>query len=429
MLVVWRSRWDRIKNWRWQADRPYRLIAFAMLPLAIVAILEPLFASPSMQWLRDLISRSSIFGPLIFPVDGIIEWKDRLQGILLLLGLPVAFCLWHWRDRNVRDQIEEQRKQVENARKDINLKEFQEVQLRAAGALDEKLPAEAREQLRIAALHQLRGFLRGEYGESFRRPAFELLLAGHAAAIRRIGLHEAIDDSLASKPGSDTIRSKVAEALSSASARLTAVDRARLAIMSHEWKYIFRADWPLNGRIFDLINLSGNSLAEQLDLNQSSFCGAVLPGIQLKGVNLNWSRLQGARFAYSNFEPAEFGIANLEGGKLWGARLQGADLRKANLRGSHLLMARLEGTDLGGAHLEGAFLRLAQLEGTDLDRAHLEGANLDTVKPAILGSCNLSRYDDKTMFVLRKGDPAAEVVREQWRAKGARHVDELKDDE
>ena len=185
-------------------------------------------------------------------------------------------------------------------------------------------------------------------------------------------LDEMNPGALASKPGSDMIRSKVAEALSSAGARLTAVDRARLAIMSHEWKYIFRADWPLNGRNFDLINLSGNSLAEQLDLNQSSFCGAVLPGIQLKGVNLNWSRLQGARFAYSNFEPAEFGIANLEGGKLWGARLQGADLRKANLRGSRLLMARLEGTDLGGAHLEGAFLRLAQLEGTDLDRAHLE---------------------------------------------------------
>lgn len=117
MQAGWRSRWDEIKNWRWQADRPYRLIAFALLPLATVAILEPLFASPSMQWLRDLVSKSSIFGPLFFPVDGTIEWKDRLQGILVLLGLPVAFCLWHWRDRNVRDQIE-------NARKDINLKEF-----------------------------------------------------------------------------------------------------------------------------------------------------------------------------------------------------------------------------------------------------------------------------------------------------------------
>ena len=54
-----------------------------------------------------------------------LEWKELFQAAALVLGLPVAFLLWQWRDRNVRDQIE-------NARKDTNLKEFQEVQLHAA---------------------------------------------------------------------------------------------------------------------------------------------------------------------------------------------------------------------------------------------------------------------------------------------------------
>ena len=197
MREALKRRWLALRNWRWKADRPYRLIVFALLPLVTVAILERLLAADELGWLRDWVKDSAIYGPLFFPEAATVEWKDRLQAILVLLGLPVALCLWYWRDRNVRDQIEEQRKQVieqqrqvGNQNRAFNLTEFQEVQMRAAGALDEKLPPEAREQLQIAALHQLRGFLRGEYGESFRRPAFELLLAGHAEAVTRIGVRE-----------------------------------------------------------------------------------------------------------------------------------------------------------------------------------------------------------------------------------------------
>ena len=143
MLQWWRIHWGRAKHWRWQADRPYRLIAFAVLPLVIVAIAERLLDNGDLKWLRDWIKESSLYGPLFFPGEEAIVWKDRLQGVILLLGLPVAFCLWYWRDRNVRDQIE-------NSRKDINLKEFQEVQMRAAGAMDENLPEAARRQLQIA---------------------------------------------------------------------------------------------------------------------------------------------------------------------------------------------------------------------------------------------------------------------------------------
>ena len=56
----------------------------------------------------------------LFSEPRVVAWKDRLQGIVLPFGLAVAICLEHWCDRNVRDQID-------NARQDIDLKEFQKV--------------------------------------------------------------------------------------------------------------------------------------------------------------------------------------------------------------------------------------------------------------------------------------------------------------
>ncbi len=386
----------------------------AWVLLGVVAIVIVMVAF--FNWLTDSDLFRKFFFPKIcdqkFPAScDPLAWKDLFQAAVLILGVPVAFCLWHWRDRNVRDQIE-------TARKDINLKEFQEVQLRAAGALDENLLAEAREQLQIAALHQLRGFLRGEYGKSFQRPAFELLLAGHAAAMERIGLAKAIADWRANNPPADTIRKELREAITTAKQRLTAVERARMAIMADEWEGIFRHGWPLTKRNFDLIDLSDRKLPKGLDLQGSSFCGAHLWGAHLEGASLRWAHLAGA----------DLRGAHLAGANLNWAHLAGANLYEAHLAGANLLMAHLEGANLNWAHLEDADLRGAHLEGADLRGAHLEGANLYGIDPATIRGCKRARYNDHTIFVdpadWRKSVLTAEEVREQWRAKGARHVDE-----
>lgn len=265
-----------------------------------------------------------------------IQWREATQLLIIFIGLPAAFVLWAFRDHHVNGTLA-------NQRKDVNLKEFQEIQLRAAGALDEKLPAEAREQLQIAALHQLRGFLRGDFGPDFCRPAFELLLAGHTAAMERIGLREAIDRWRAGNPSPANIRGEIDSAISEARSRWTAVDRERAGIVRDERQAVFHRDWPLNGRRFDGIRLPAGAL-----------------------------------------------------------------------------LARLQ---LGG----GVFI------GADLFEAHLEGANLRGVNPASIRTCAVARYDDRTIFVdpayRKEGEPTADEVREQWRAKGARHVDELKGDE
>ena len=130
--------------------------------------------------------------------------------IILIVSAPVAFAIWHFRDENNRQQIE-------NQRKDINLKEFQKLSEWVSGAHlpeiktvskttqkssskdGEEITEQTTEQseeyakkldtadfdtfskrdgavaLQISAIYNLLPFFRGDYGESFRRPAFNLL--------------------------------------------------------------------------------------------------------------------------------------------------------------------------------------------------------------------------------------------------------------
>ena len=137
--------------------------------------------------------------------------------IILIVSSPVAFVIWHFRDENSRQQIE-------NQRKDINLKEFQKLSEWVSGAhlpeinieksitkssstTDNESAASPKKQitkqtaerskeygqkpdnahwgtfskrdgaiaLQISAIYNLLPFFRGDYGESFRRPAFNLL--------------------------------------------------------------------------------------------------------------------------------------------------------------------------------------------------------------------------------------------------------------
>lgn len=425
MFERWREEWKKLRGWRWKADRPYRLIVFALMPLAIVAILEPLFAAPDMKWLRDWVGTSKIFGPIFFP-EGEVDWNDRLQFVLGLLALPVLFCLWYWRDRNSRDQIE-------NARKDINLKEFQEVQLRAAGALDEKLPAKAREQLQIAALHQLRGFLRGEYGDAFRRPAFELLLAGHASAVDAIGVNAIRDylDQQNSNP--ETIYEKVAEAIAVIRNKLDPVMRVRIGIICDEYQTIFRSGYPLNGRDFSLIKLPENSDLTNLELFNCKFIGATLNFVNFENSDLRFTQFMGAdlSFARMNF----FSIltcAFLEGVDLSAAKLANARLFDSNFRGGKLIAADMREASLSDTNFEAANLQQSKLGGSDLANAKLAGANisgaelwradLSNIDLYSIQNCEYCIIDQFTQF--EEGwDYASEeqrqVERQRWIARGA----------
>lgn len=149
--------------------------------------------------------------------DKVQESAGYWNFLIVLISVPVALVVWHFRDENNRQQIE-------NQRKDINLKEFQKLSEWVSGAhlpeiktvskttnkcnlkndaeivRQSTLPIEYTTEeteeyskqpktadfdtfskrdgavaLQISAIYNLLPFFRGDYGESFRLPAFNLL--------------------------------------------------------------------------------------------------------------------------------------------------------------------------------------------------------------------------------------------------------------
>ncbi len=140
--------------------------------------------------------------------------------LTLLVSSPVAFIIWHFRDQNVTQQIE-------NARKDTNLKEFQKLAEWVSGihliedkvvektSFEEKSFEEKPENnetnshkkeitreytepaknlaistyskkegavgLQISAVYNLLPFYRGDHGETFKKPALNLLTSAWLA--------------------------------------------------------------------------------------------------------------------------------------------------------------------------------------------------------------------------------------------------------
>uniref|UniRef100_UPI0009BD9EE4 pentapeptide repeat-containing protein n=1 Tax=Neisseria mucosa TaxID=488 RepID=UPI0009BD9EE4 len=252
--------------------------------------------------------------------------------IILIVSAPVAFVIWHFRDENNRQQIE-------NQRKDINLKEFQKLSEWVSGAhLPEikivnkttqknnlKDGEEITEQttelseeyakkpdtadfdtfskrdgavaLQISAIYNLLPFFRGDYGESFRRPAFNLLKSAWQA-MQQDSLRKLDGDHL-----SDEERKKIFDELQQ------------------------RAESPMGVALTQVL-LSLNQENKKLNLRDFP---EMLPSICLAGMNFHLSGvdeiardLSGLNLQGANFQKTVLAKADLETANLTGAKLKGA---------------------------------------------------------------------------------------------------------
>jgi uncharacterized protein YjbI with pentapeptide repeats len=364
-----------------------------------------------MQHLRRPLAIVMIFGASIglmtvagVPLDQVVNRLKALangegenlqwQTALILMGTPIAFTLWWFRDIHVNETLA-------NQRKDVNLKEFQEIQMRAAGALDDKFPAASRETLQIAAIHQLRPFLKGEYGDSFRRPAWEFLRARLRASAASTGERAIAEWSAAggfSVTNGDSARDRADRTKNEIWSKIAQcapgpVTQAARAVVREEVPVVFQRGLPLTDTQFDGIDFPRGALLARLQLRQSSFVGASLCGAHLEGADLRGAHLEGVDLSSAHLEGADMGDAHLEGAHLGRAHLEGANLFNAHLEGADLGYANLEGADVSEAHLQGASLREAHLEGANLFGAHLEGADMGRahLEGAHLGMANLER--------------------------------------
>ena len=386
-----------------------------------------------------------IFFQICFP-----ELLEKSAGlwnfIILVVSAPVAFAIWHFRDENNRQQIE-------NQRKDINLKEFQKLSewvsgahlpeiktidkttqkegLKDKGEIDGKFQLierttekteeygtklyiggfdtfgkhEGAVALQISAVYNLLPFFRGDYGESFRRPAFNLLKsAWQAMQQRSLNSWEEEDE-----PGS--CRENKEEAI--IEAFITRAYSPMGVALTHVLLSLNRKNTQLNLRDFPEMlpnlclvgmnfHLSGVDEKARnwsgLNLSGIDFRGAHLKEVQFEKSELDGANLQNADLFKVNLQDAELNRAALQGAELDRAELQGAELDRAELQNADLFKANLQGAKLDGAKLQGAKLNGAKLQNASLRRCALSWAQLEKVNDVSLTGSKITIYDFTDKF-------------------------------
>jgi len=310
--------------------------------------------------------------------------------IILIVSAPVAFVIWHFRDENNRQQIE-------NQRKDINLKEFQKLSEWVSGAhLPEiktvnkttqksspKNGVEITEQttelseeytkkpdathfdtfskwdgaaaLQISAIYNLLPFFRGDYGESFRRPAFNLLKSAWQA-MQQDSLKKLDGDYL-----SDEERKKIFDELTQKAKSPMGVALTQV-LLSLNWenKKPNLRDFPemLPNICFAGMNFHLSGVSEiardlsELDLSGADFRGARLEKTKFQKSKLGQVKLDNACLEEVSLQDSDLVSANLKETNLFKANLQGANLRKALLKDTKLVNADLRGAQFYWGYLK-----------------------------------------------------------------------------
>ncbi len=106
-----------------------------------------------------------VFGSITLFLDFLTSYK-LYYVIVILVTAPPAYVIWHWRDKNRRDEID-------NNRHDTLLKDFHQVEQWAT-----TIPEEGKISItQTAAIYQLRPYLIGKHGEAFMRPTYEIYKA------------------------------------------------------------------------------------------------------------------------------------------------------------------------------------------------------------------------------------------------------------
>lgn len=369
--------------------------------------------------------------------DKVQESAGYWNFLIVLISVPVALVVWHFRDENNRQQIE-------NQRKDINLKEFQKLSEWVSGAhlpeiktvskttnkrnlkSDDEiarqltLPIEYTTEeieeyskqpnttdfdtfskrdgaiaLQISAIYNLLPFFRGDYGESFRLPAFDLLKSTWQIMQQ---------DSLKMFKKTGSVSELERRAKSPLGIALTHVllsyHKDNNQIILRDFCKILPS-MCLAGINFNLgadedvvINLSG------LRLNEVDFRGATLRRVgfqkselsraKLQNANLWMANLQSANLQLADFQSANLQLADLQMAILWLANFRNANLESANLESARLWLSNLQLANLQYAKLRSVSLESANLESANLESANLQYANL---KYANLQCANLKNTD------------------------------------
>ena len=399
---------EYIKNWHLYTGEPYLRVEdeksgeFAALSHEQkIKFLQDKYAlKPRKLNSQHRFALIMIAGLFSLVIAGSIVWvygeNDKVVGSLAPLAVTafVALFIWFFRDENNVYQLERQHH-------DVTLKEFQKLQEWATGNIaDGYLLEESTEELefsysgirqkkekkikksqkltqtkqaetlQIMALHSLRPYLKGEFGEIFKRGAFEIytsvLKTEHQKIFEKFELQR--------KPMTfENIQSAI-----------NAVPLAKQInqIASEEWFCLLvNHDFPTAGTSLLGVDLEGCYLRYKVFSKGLSFEKACLIGTNLSKANLVKANLRGAKLFSAKLNEADLKCSTLINAKLHCSELKkvnlmGVSAERANFLKADMKEAKMQGASLIAAQFQGADLYQAQLQGTDIWQASFEGARL-----------------------------------------------------
>ena len=367
--------------------------------------------------------------------------------IILIVSSPVAFVIWHFRDENSRQQIE-------NQRKDINLKEFQKLSEWVSGAhlpeinieksitkssstTDNESAASPKKQiteqtaerskeygqkpdnahwgtfskwdgavaLQISAIYNLLPFFRGDYGESFRQPAFNLLKSAWQS-MQQESLNDLneLDVEIVSFERQRQILERQRERLELQELQ---IEKLELQIeIRKQQREIYQQQGEIRKQQSEIYQQQGEIRKQQSEIIGKLKQNAQSPmGVALTHVLLSLNRestrlnlqdfpemlpnicLAGINFHFSEIKEKARDLSQLN--------LNGADLRAADLSKTNLSNADLSKANLSNADLSNVDLLDANLLSTDLRRSVFTWMKLQESRSlfnAKISINNFSRY-------------------------------------
>jgi uncharacterized protein YjbI with pentapeptide repeats len=324
-----------------------------------------------------------IFQNYSVPMGELLKLPGYATSIAIFISAPVAYLIWMFRDQNNLWQID-------NSRKDVNLKDFQRLSELACGThfpeckdKDESYESrrEAAQSLQVAAIYQLKEFMEGAYGSQFMRPSFLLLTSVWSSLVdkdqsrwniwieqmTKADTAEVIDkNELEQWRENGQFAREQYRVLFSKPLGLALHD-----VLVGEYGYRLRLNISdLGSRLLAGINHSLYGM-QTICLAKQKLIGVRWDGASLIGINL-----QGANLRSAKFKGATLLLAKLEGSDLSGAEFQGARLSLAKMHGATLIKTQLQRSILRGANLQGADMRKARLQGADLKSAVIHKADL-----------------------------------------------------
>lgn len=326
--------------------------------------------------------------------------------ITAIISSPIFFVIWRLRDQNATQQIN-------NQRKDINLKEFQKIAEWVSGShliedeitektkidnegtnsLIEKTtkyttPAESQSiptfskkdgavGLQIAAIHNLLPFFQGKHGDDFRRPALNLLTSAWLSLQQPLLKLDILKDEDGFDEQIKKIQKQATSPIGIAITQVLLSDGGdNLLRFPEVFPNLCLAgmDFHLPGLDKKVLTLFQRANLQGTQLQIADLQGADLQRANLQGTNLQKAKLQFAYLQNTNLQKSSLQWANLTKANLENASLQGTGLQVAVLQGANLQETDLQRADLQETNLQGADLLRAKLQLADLHQTNLLGA-------------------------------------------------------